>query len=226
MGGIGKGGFTLVEVLLAMSIFAAVVSTLFLSFNTIASSVGPIQEGITTHETATLALERLVTDVKATCITQPPAYAPPDGGEDGDRFRWVAGEDSLDGERFSRLRFASFEHLPLPLNGEERIGIIGYGVVLDKDGGLVLKRWDTALTQYAGEDEWIPEEAPVICDGIRAFELEFMDGEGEFHRDWDSDDSTFRYATPRALRIRLGVGEPPRYFSTTVFLAVARGAVP
>ncbi|NWH05633.1 PulJ/GspJ family protein [Desulfobacter latus] len=219
-------GFTLVELLLALSIFAAVMSTLFLTFNTIVSNVNPMKNGLDNAEAAANAVRRISADLKSLCLTHEPAYVPPDndGSVAPDRFRFVSSSTAIGSTSFSSLRFASFEHLPMGTADDDRIGIISYFAQQIPDGSVVLKRKDIAAIFYNEDDQDKTGRAPVVCERVTAFELEFIDQEGEVHSSWDSDASDVDFSTPLAVRIKLKVGTADHrdIFAATVLLPTSR----
>jgi general secretion pathway protein J len=222
-----QAGFTLVEILLAITIFAVAMTTLFTTFNTVISGVEPMKTGMDDVKTARIAMERIEKDLMSLCLTLDPAYLPPDIGQDipPDIFRFVSETGFLDGSRFSDLRFASFEHLSFRPEDTSRIGVIHYYVAALDNDSLVLKRADTGAIFYDDDRRDVnPSKDPVVCDRILAFELAFIDQEGEPKETWNSDASDFGYGTPLAVEIRLSVGDEHRArdFETTVFLPVVR----
>ena len=215
-------GFTLVELLLAVAIFGAVASTLFLTFNTIISNVNPMTGAMDHYESGIRAMDRLKADLMALYLAQPPVYYPPGGDRPRDRFRFVLGERDIQGRSFSLLRFASFEHLGFYPEDTDALGILSYFVTPGK-GGLVLRRWDRGLTYYR-EDGDPPLNIPVLCRGVQGFIIEAVDDQGEAQTHWHSDDPDHGYSTPISLRITLKIGDPqaPEVFASTLVLPSVR----
>ncbi|MCG8529791.1 MAG: prepilin-type N-terminal cleavage/methylation domain-containing protein [Desulfovibrionales bacterium] len=217
-------GFTLVEILLALSIFAALVSSLFLSFNTLVSKA-PMASLLTDQEMASTAMERIMADFSSLCITPKVNYIPPtaSGDDGGDRFAFTAGRQHLEGRSLTWVRFAAFAHLPFDQGDRDRIGLLSYGVFPSEDGDFVLKRRDRALT-LGPLDDPPGGGGQILCDRVRAFDIHFIDSKGQVHSHWDSDGDGFGFATPRALRIHLVVGDGAREreYQTTLILPVFR----
>ncbi len=221
-----KTGFTLVEILLAITIFGITISTLFAVFNTVISGIEPMKTGMDDHRAALIAMDRIKQDLSSLCLTLEPAYLPPDIGTDSlpDIFRFVSEKNMVKDSRVSSLRFASFEHITFRADDTSRIGIITYYVVRTDDDRLALKRSDTGLIFYDEQQNSNPARDPVLCNRVLAFELEFIDQNGEIRDVWDSDASGTEYSTPLAARIRLEVGDSQhaKQFETTVMLPVVR----
>lgn len=106
-------GFTLLEILIAISIFAVVVTTIFGSFNFVFGNVDAIESGMTDYEAARDGLNRMLADLGSIYVSQPPVYVIPDSSSEQDPYRVVGDVAALGGGELGRLRFASFSHLPL-----------------------------------------------------------------------------------------------------------------
>jgi general secretion pathway protein J len=227
--GIKKGrpsGFTLVEVLVAVTIFGIVVSMLFASFNMVISNVNPINLGLDEYEMAQNAMDRIKRDLNSLCLTHAAVYSRPDVEEndDSDRFRFISKINSLDTRSFAQLRFASFEHLGFNPDKISRIGIITYYAQASEEGSISLKRSDVGAVFYDETNEINDGNDPVLCERITLFELLFTDQDGTRHENWDSDASDFYFATPYSIQIKLGIGDGQRsnIFVTTLVLPTQR----
>ncbi len=221
-----NNGFTLVEVLVAVTIFAIAITTLFASFNIVISNVQPIRTGLDHYEMAQNAMDRIQKDLLSLCLTHAPVYTPPDRDDpdDSDRFRFFSDPVELDGNLFSQLQFASFEHLNFNRGLNSRIGIIAYRAEQSKDNGVLLKRSDIAAAfQNTAEENSLADD-PVLCENVKTFELIFIDQDGNPHDYWDSDASDFGYGTPYAVKIKLETGTIDKtvVFSTTLILPTFR----
>lgn len=219
-------GFTLVEVLVAITIFAIAVSTLFASFNLVISKIDPINAGLDDYDMARTAMDRIQKDLAGLCLTHAPAYLSPEQEKtaDPDRFRVVSNRTWRAEKEFSQLRIASFGHLSFNREPDSRIGIITYYVAVSDNGLPVLKRSDIGINFYDDTKETARTTDPIVCTRVLAFELIFIDQEGNVHEDWDSDAADFDFATPFAIQVNLSIGIPqrPHTFSTTVVLPTYR----
>ncbi len=219
-------GFTLVEVLVAITLFAIVVSTLFGSFKMVISTINPLHQGLDDYEMARNAMDRIILDLKSLCLTHDPLYSPTDmeGAEHPDPFQFFSEKVSVGETSFSLLRFASFEHLGMKGDPNTRIGILHYYVEMAENSTMVLKRADTAAVLFKGAEEMALRDNPVLCERVRSFELSFVDQEGKQVETWDSDASEFEFATPYSIKIKLEIGEGETFhlFSTTLVLPTRR----
>ena len=215
------GGFTLIEILTAIFILSIVVSLVLGSFDGIFSSADHINISTDLFEMGNSALNRVVSDLSALHAMSYPRYKPPDIDDDPELYRVVAETRSTGGESFTWLRFSSLAHLPLNQDNREGIAQIVYYVQETDDNGFILKRSD-ALYPYPDFEE--SEDDPVVCEQLREFKMTFFDDEGLERDEWDSESDDTEYSTPRAVGIRLSVGDEaaPFVFRTQVVLPVYR----
>jgi len=216
-------GFTLLEVMVAIFIFAVVITTVFASFRAVFSSAEAVGGDVATFESARTCLGRTATDLGSLYISEYPRYAKPAFNDPQDPYRLVGDTSDVAGSSFGRLQFASLAHLTF--NRDPRRGVcrIVYYVHQRPDESLVLRRADHL---YPFPDFEESENDPILCDNILALEFEYIGAEDEMSDRWDSESSDTDYATPRAVEIRLTVGTPsrPKLFTTRVTLHVYRKA--
>ncbi len=200
---ISRTGFTLFEIMLAIFIFAIVITTLFGSYRAVFSSTESLDAQIESFEMAGNCLNRIITDIKSAYIELLPGYSKPGFDSPPDPYR-VVGDFTKTGQgKFARLRFTSKAHIPL--GGDIRKGIaeIVYYVYETEDGRNVLKRSDH-LWPYPKFEESVKD--PVLCEQVKAFNIFYTDYEGNETEEWDSESAELKYATPKAIRIRLETG--------------------
>ncbi|WP_419663937.1 putative general secretion pathway protein J [Desulfosarcina variabilis str. Montpellier] len=220
------GGFTLLEIMVAIFIFAVIITTVFGSFRVVFSSADAVGGDVAVFETARICLTRMAEDLGSLVITDYPRYTKPEFNEEEqeDIYRLVGDTTDVAGSSFSRLRFASLAHLPLNQDPRQGVCRIVYYVDEGVDDQLVVRRADHLYPFPEFEES--PDD-PVLCDNVLALEFEYMDEEGEIIDRWDSQSSDNKYATPRLIEIRLTTGsqDRSRTFSTRVRLHVFRKAV-
>ena len=210
-------GFTLLEILIAISIFAVVVTTIFGSFNFVFGNVDAIESGMRDYEAARDAINRMLADLRSIYTAQPPAYVIPESSEEQDPYRIVGEAAASGGSEYGRLRFASFSHLPLGQQWRQGIAEIVYYVQEQSDGSLSLKRSDRL-----DFSELLPEERndPILCEHVRALKFSYLDADEDERERWDSDSEQYEYATPRAIRIQLAVGSGEQSHEFDVLVAL------
>ena len=100
-------GFTLLEILIAISIFAIVITTVFGSHNYVFSSARAVEEDIATYEMAKGCLSRITDDLGSLHVSLLPEYSVTDSDDKEDPFKITGEIADAGGESFSRLIFAS-----------------------------------------------------------------------------------------------------------------------
>ncbi len=214
-------GFTMLEILIAISIFAIIVTTVFGSHNYVLSSAGNIEKDIELYQMAKNCINRIAFDLKSLHISLTPEYTPPDSDDTPDSFKIEGDIADTGGESFARLKFASRAHVSLEKNFKEGIARIVYYVQASDENGFVLRRSDRLYPYEEFEEK---KSDPVLCEGIKSLTFTFYDQEENESEIWDSDSVDFNYATPRTIKIRLEIGDDLNFvpFETMVILPVFR----
>lgn len=214
-------GFTLVEILLAILIFGIVLTTIMSSFNVVFSSVDIIGENVSAHEMARNCINRIVSDLQAVHVTLPPEYVTPEFGSTPEPHRFEGDTDDTSSKGFPTLRFVSLAHLPLTETLPGGIAEIVYYVAEDEAGNHSLRRSDRISYEEPVERS---ENDPILCENLKSLVFTYLDGEGEAHESWDSESEAFDYTTPRAVGIKLELGDESSsfLFQTTITLPVYR----
>jgi general secretion pathway protein J len=214
-------GFTLLEIMIAIFIFAIVITTIFASYNAVSSGNEIIDQNTASYEMASNCLDRMIMDLKSIYLTLPPAYSPPALGESPELYRIVGETTDIQGTAFPRLRFTSLSHISFGEKKERGIAQIVYYVQPAEDGNYVLKRADK-LYPY-GKVEEKPAD-PILCRDVKSLTFKYYDNDGTEYDLWDSDSEEFGYSTPKAIDIRLELaeGSGSLSFETMVNLPVYR----
>jgi general secretion pathway protein J len=219
-------GFTLAEILIAIAIFALLVSIVMGSFNGVFFRTEALSIQRSNTEMARACLDRIATDLRNIYVEQPPFFKPVDMAEDRPPHRFAAGTALENTSPRVLLQFASKAHVVPHGPVVPGLAIIRYyteELPGSADGGLRLRRSDVVLSGDGLPDL---QADPILCENIKAIEFTCIDAEEEPHDGWDAAASDNDYATPRAVRIRLELAAPagPTVFQTTVYLPVWREA--
>jgi len=214
-------GFTLMEVLVAITILAIVVTTILASFNSVFSTTEVLDESADLYETAKNCMKRMVMDLESIHIAQRPIYKPPELDQPPDPYRLVATNQDIGGTGFAQIRFTSSAHVGFEKSPREGIAEIIYYVQSRDDGHPVLKRADN-LYPYPDFEERSSD--PVLSKYVKSLAFKFYDTEGLEYDVWDSDSEEFGYATPTAIAIRLELENKSasQTFETRVFFPLSR----
>ena len=217
------GGFTLIEIMIAMFILAVVISLVFASLDGVLGSADHVNAQSDVLEMGQNCMDRIAADLGSLHITTYPRYKPPgiDDDDEDDLYRIEGEAVSLGGETFAKLRFATLAHLPLNHVPREGIAEVVYYVLETDDSGYTLRRKDT-LYPYPDFEE--DERDPILCEQVRGFKVLFYDHEGREVDDWNSQSNDVDYATPVAIAIKLTVGDEtsPMVLSRRIELPVHR----
>ncbi len=221
----GSGsGFTLLEIMVAIFIFALVITMVFGSFRAVFSSADAVGGDVAIFESARTCLGRMATDLAGLYVAHYPRYAKPKFNDPPDPYRLVGDATDTAGSRFSRLQFASLAHLPLNRDPRQGVCRIVYYVHQRSDESLVLRRADHL---FPFPDFQESEDDPILCENVLGLEFKYLGAQDEMNDRWDSESADTEYATPRSVEIRLTVGTPsrPQEFTTRVALHAYRNAV-
>lgn len=219
-----RNGFTLVEILVAVTLFSIIVLTVFTVFRTFLSTTDRVTTGLHHEEQIRQGIQVMTADLARVFVPQPPRYHPPESNQDPDRFRFAAEQTSMDGREFSHLQFASLNHLDLEPGHIPGVAVIRYYV--HRHG----TRFDLHRSDrmYLADTEIDPCRDPVLVKDLDRFSLTFTDRRGMDHPVWDSDDGRFEYAFPVRVTIEIQTAGdhtgPP--VSTAVAIPVAREMEP
>jgi general secretion pathway protein J len=216
-----EAGFTLMEVLVAITILAVVVTTILASFNSVFSTTEVLDESADIYEMAKNCMKRLTSDLESICIVQRPLYKPPEFDQPPDPYRIVTTAGDSGGTGIAQLRFASRAHISLENSPAKGIAEIVYYVQAGNDGDLVLKRADN-LYPYPDFEE--RNSDPVLCKYVKSLAFKFYNQDGIESDVWDSDSDEFGYATPKAIAVRLELANKAssHTFETMVCLPMFR----
>ena len=108
-----ENGFTLLEVLIAIFIFAVIVTTVFASYHSMFIGSESIDQNMASYDMAKNCLNRMIFDLESIHVSLYPKYAPPDLDDPPDPYRVVGETIYIKTTEFPKLRFTSFSHLSL-----------------------------------------------------------------------------------------------------------------
>ncbi len=215
-----QSGFTLLEIIVALFIFAVIVSVIYPAYTGTYRNIDIAESQAEIYEMARTTLIRIVEDLEST-------YIPKEinGSQDNENRDSFTGQtDYIEGRRADRIRFFSKSHIDI---GESVIeggdAKIAYYPLLKEDESISLYRSDTP-----GNLEW-PEENTngwIICEGLYSISFTYRDKDGDTHDEWDESVSGSTNRLPSIINIRLEFinkddPETPLTFSTAVALPLA-----
>lgn len=168
-------GFTLVELLIAIFIFAIVISSVYGSYRATFHVVHGSEYQLNIANSARVVVERLSEDL-ASLVTGP-----------GGKFLGVSHKysDALG----DSLSFVSATHLVLrKTDTHSGYALVQYLPELDLDTGLLnLYRSDVALLPGV-ETDLDDVQKHLICRGLQEFRFTYLDQDGNETEDWEVED--------------------------------------
>ena len=218
------GGFTLLEVLLAIFFFSIIITTLFGAYTAVLDKAQSVENNLVFNDMAQVCLNRMIIDLKSAYVALPPLYKQPAFDSQPDPYRIVTVPSETGEDRFMTLRFTSQAHIALDRQFRSGVAEIVYYVQARNDGQFVLRRSDRLFFDEPFEPQ--PGD-PILCENVKHLTFRFVDYEGEDHDNWDSETDDFDYATPRGITIKLEIGTPSSTFTyeTRINLPVYREKV-
>ena len=194
----GEGGFTLLEVMIAMSILAMMSLLLYTSMSQTMVGKEETEKRDDLHHSVALAFNKMASDLQMAFLVPGTEFL----GTDGSRKTVFKGtEEKMDFPSFSHVRY--FKDVP-----ETNFGEVGYFLEDSKEeaGGKILMRREAKILDDKPEEGGSVE--PLV-EGIKELRLEYYDpNKKEWQKGWDSSQLENSHRLPRAVRIEIKVGDP------------------
>ena len=202
------GGFTLVEILIAIFILSLVMTTVYVSYTGILKNSRQLEEEGNIYKMARTSMERLINDLSSLQTS-------------AGSFDLHVEEKKSGNHEFHSLSFWSASHLALGENeGEGRPAEISY-YVRENDDGKSFSLWRADVPGTKPDETKKAEGGFTICRNIDTFRLTFYDVNEQENDTWDSSSA----GMPIAVKIELFLTnesdlQKPYKFMTKVFLPV------
>jgi prepilin-type N-terminal cleavage/methylation domain-containing protein len=193
-------GFTLLELLIAISMLVIVMTTLYGSYRSILTRNPWIDNNIQSQEMARICLNQMQADLCAAYIVPSSEYRPPQSSETPNPYCLIVEPISTGRKTFPRLGFSSLYHLKLVDRRLQDIAHIVYYVQQLSNGAFVLRRSETFYPYPMFKEN--PAD-PIVCKAVRSLNYTFYDSKGKEYQSWDSDSSDFGRQTPAAVHITM-----------------------
>ena len=170
-------GFTLLEVLLAMTVLGVVVAMLSLSLSASLKVTENAEREEAVYFQAQTAIRRITADLAAAFPVQENAL--------------IGEKQELNGLRADQLTLVTLAHLVLnPHKQQPGPAVVRYRLQTDAEDGrkLLLLRSDTpALPGMEDAAEDTAEPAFLLADNLRSMQLTFFDRQGQEFDNWRKD---------------------------------------
>lgn len=218
-----QGGFTLIEVMVALVIFSFVMVMLFSSFNAFISTGQSIADGVAYNERARDAFRRILDDLTEIYVPESRIISVQENIDDqeADSFQLIGSETSVGGQTFSSLEFAGLSGLQTGRGRPSGVVRINYYVRKNKQELFDLCRAEWPI---GSDKETDPCSDPVLVENITGFTIDFIDASNDEHKEWDADTDSDGASIPRVLNIGLTLKSEnkEKVFATAVVLPVQR----
>jgi prepilin-type N-terminal cleavage/methylation domain-containing protein len=208
---IHTGGFTLVEILLAIFILGLAMATVYVSYSGTMRTSHQIEDESNIYKTARVTMDRMIKDLSS---------LQPSGG----KFDFHSEKETFNKQEFHSLSFWSASHLAFGENEDTgRPATISY-YVREDNGGERFSLWRSDITGAKPEDTKETEGGYVICKNIESFRLTFYDTEERESDVWDSSSISGQSAQiPASAKIELALvnindkGKPYKFMTKVYF---------
>jgi general secretion pathway protein J len=204
----GHSGFTLLEILLAISIFSTAALAVFWSYRSVLLAGSTLQHERSICDLATRCMAVIADDLERIHVTPNTLYRQRTLESAPDPYRVVGDGQAARRNGMALLRFVSMGRLRVVGNSLPGLAEIQYFVEDDSGGDRVLRRSQRFVLGTKGE----PFYTPRICRNVAEIQLRFIDGNGKVHDHWDSDSKDFGFATPDAIGVTLVLAEDGRTY--------------
>jgi prepilin-type N-terminal cleavage/methylation domain-containing protein len=167
-----KEGFTLLELLIAIAIFAMVIGLAYSSYNATFNIIGGAEAHAKTYSRAKIAMERIINDLESFYPGENPVF--------------TGSSKSISGNRADTLTFTSTASVRLhPESVPIGKVIIRYYVQEDPDSDslLLYRAEQPALNE---EDSATP--GLLLCDSLQEVAFDYYDAENQNVENWEEDE--------------------------------------
>jgi len=214
-------GFTLVEILIAIFIFALVASAIFTAYTGTFRIIDESESRADIYEMAGVALERISEDLESAYFSNM-AQTPGSDKANPEMVLFVGEKKEVGGRSCGALRFLSLAHLTFseeePL--AEPTEIVYYVATKGEEALLELYRSDTPLGHERPDSE---SGGLLLCEGLLSIDFIYYDSDGEPHETWDSGEGESKGKLPLRVSVSMEFADStnpdtPYKFTTGVTL--------
>ncbi len=196
-------GFTLLEILVAVLIFAIVIATLFSSFKAFIISSEGVKEDLLRTEKIATVYKRISLDLESIFVLQEPMYSKPEFDSEPDPYGLLGRKETMGQKIISSLEFSSLAHTKTGSDKRSGVARIAYYVRENKNNGLDLCRKDVLSPFQDETSETRSCTDPVLCQNISGFEIIYKDFNNDEYKYWDSESQEFKYSFPSTIDFKI-----------------------
>lgn len=191
-----QSGFSLIELLIAIGIFAALAVTIAEVMANVYASKGELERRADLNHTVEIGLAKIYDDINMAFLSDPTFH----GKETAQVSAFVGDTATLD--------FTTTSHVHYIKNYRDSDQVdVGYRVESDRDGRPNLLRRETDFLQSKVNEGG---RSFILIPGVESFVLEYYDAnQKSWKGEWDTNSVEFAGSLPQRVRVKLTVlGEP------------------
>jgi general secretion pathway protein J len=198
-----QSGFTLLEILIAIVIFATILTTIYASYTGTFRVIDDTESQAEIYRMARIAMERILDDLESVYIQKGNQDTSSEEDE-GSYVQFLGEEREIMGRRADTLRFISNAHIDFSGKdsgyGPTQIGY--YVEENDDEKGFVLYRSDNPLFKeaYPFDEE---SGGLVLCEGLASVAFTYFGEDGQTFNGWDFTSEGAENKIPKAVSITL-----------------------
>jgi type II secretion system protein J len=208
-----KAGFTLLEVVIAITILALAFTGLYSTFSSTLDTTEAVETERDVEQAARLGLMRIADDLASIY------YQEVEGDYEDSPYSLKGGETEASDQGGTVLELSTSSSLDFNMIFPSlQINRVSYALEKqsDSESHFQLIRRELPFTDLGGEGQ---ERTIEVVEDVEELTLSFLDGEGQMQSQWDSEASEGETRLPRLVQIRLKLaGDQSRFFSTSVAL--------
>ncbi len=193
------GGFTLIEMMLALALMALLTSLLWGTFAQTARVKARIEKSQDRTHTVRVALMRMSREIEMAYLSASETVGTQD------RRTMFSGESHND---FDELRFSWFGHLRLRFDAAEGdTALVSYFTEPDPDDATVTNLMRRETRRLESKDpKLIPGETYILCPDISRLKFAYYDyKQKDWREDWDTTKADGQQYLPTQVKISLTV---------------------
>jgi len=218
-------GFTLLEILIAIIIFATLLTTIYASYTGTFKVIDDTESQAEIYRTARIAMERILEDLESVYI-QNGSQSVSSEEEAGISFQFLGEERDIMGRRADTLQFISSIHIDIsgksPGYGPTQINYYVKESEDEDEEDLILYRSDNPL--FNKTDSFYEDSGGLaLCEGLDSVAFTYYGEDGQTFSNWDYGSMGSENKIPKAVAITLEFKntlnpELPIVFTTSVAL--------
>ncbi len=191
-------GFTLIEIMVALSIIVVISVTVWESMSKTFDTVEYVDAVRERYRIARLFLFRLSKELRGAFLSLSKK------NDDGELLTFFIGKDEV---QVDRIDFFGFVHEPLLENAKESdVSEVTYFGVPDRDGTYRILRHENV---YPDGEEYEDEKGLVVIDHVKEFDVRYFSiKKNEWYDEWNSRSMDHKEKLPDAVSITLVLKDP------------------